>query len=495
MSAVKANSLYDNMFLQLGIGLLTALLIVYMQFKLEPVLLLGVTFAPLVLIIAFRKPYITAILFMGFSFFRIHEAYPVVKPLKLILFTSLLSLLVLAWHAFLARTIKPVWTRELTWLLVFFGLVTLAIPFSFDPDVALKYWQTVYVKIIIMVPAIAWLIRSASDFNWTNRIIITGGVLIALRAIYNKHYGIGLVEGTRVSIGRPVVESPFNLEDPFLPKNYLFSGNDAIAVLADPNDLALVLLFPLGFAAAFLVYRSGKLNLLFGLLGVPLISMGIIATQSRGGLLGMLAALGIIGLRLIKSKVALGLLGGIAFVGLFLAMGIGDRSSGGFAELSKTGGIDESSMGRIIAWQAALNMAFSHPLNGVGLNNFVEAFSTYTLSWPGMNKAVHSTWFGVLAETGLPGIIAFVTMLTLTIKTAVGDLFSIADSDAPNEVKAAALAQVAGLASFCTAGTFLTQGFTWPIYILIALTIAIHQYAATELPGKGRDDLTCRAIA
>ncbi|OYW60074.1 MAG: hypothetical protein B7Y84_07350 [Azorhizobium sp. 32-67-21] len=37
----------------------------------------------------------------------------------------------------------------------------------------------------------------------------------------------------------------------------------------------------------------------------------------------------------------------------------------------------------------------------------------------------------------------------------------------------AAYALAAGLAGFCVSGTFLTQGFTWPFYIIFALTIAL----------------------
>jgi hypothetical protein len=33
----------------------------------------------------------------------------------------------------------------------------------------------------------------------------------------------------------------------------------------------------------------------------------------------------------------------------------------------------------------------------------------------------------------------------------------------------------AGLAGFCVSGTFLTMGFTWPVYILLALAVALSQ--------------------
>jgi hypothetical protein len=36
-----------------------------------------------------------------------------------------------------------------------------------------------------------------------------------------------------------------------------------------------------------------------------------------------------------------------------------------------------------------------------------------------------------------------------------------------------AQALVAGIAGFVVSGTFLTQGFTWPVYILLALAVAV----------------------
>jgi hypothetical protein len=41
-------------------------------------------------------------------------------------------------------------------------------------------------------------------------------------------------------------------------------------------------------------------------------------------------------------------------------------------------------------------------------------------------------------------------------------------------------ALLSGMVGFCTSGTFLTQGFTWPLYILMALTIALTHYLQQE---------------
>jgi len=52
---------------------------------------------------------------------------------------------------------------------------------------------------------------------------------------------------------------------------------------------------------------------------------------------------------------------------------------------------------------------------------------------------------------------------------------------------------VAGIAGFCVAGTFLTQGFTWPIYILLALTAATSRYASGLTGGQAEDKAESRA--
>ncbi len=52
----------------------------------------------------------------------------------------------------------------------------------------------------------------------------------------------------------------------------------------------------------------------------------------------------------------------IGLLALIVLAGISDRASGGAAEE----GVDESAMGRIYAWQAAINMAIANPFTGVG---------------------------------------------------------------------------------------------------------------------------------
>ncbi len=415
---------------------------------------LAIAIAPVAVVIAFRMPFALCLTFIIFSFFRIHEAFPVLNPLRIPSLVAIPTLAVLAWQVLLSREIRPFWSRELTCFAWFFALTTVGVAFAINRPTALTYWTATYWKIGIMTLAIAWLVRRPSDFLSASKAFIVAGIAVSCVAISNKLQGIGLVEETRVTISREMG-----------------------SVLGDPNDLALVLSFPLAFAASLIFSRLGRLNQLLGMVGVALMVWAIICTQSRGGLLAIMGVAGVVGWRSVKSKALLISVAAVAAMGLFLAMGIDKRASGGAHEE----GIDESAMGRIYAWGAAWKMATTRPLTGVGLDNFVANYFFYSDHWDGTNHAVHSTWFNVLAETGFPGLIVFVAMVAVCIRSVLGSAAEIKRARGPPAMAAITLALLAGMTGFCLAGTFLTQGFTWPIYILVGLTAAAARYVREDL--------------
>ncbi|MFB2960786.1 O-antigen ligase family protein, partial [Aeromonas jandaei] len=152
-----------------------------------------------------------------------------------------------------------------------------------------------------------------------------------------------------------------------------------------------------------------------------------------------------------------------------------DPALGGAAE----SGVDASAMGRIYAWQAAWGMALGHPLVGVGLSNFYYNYFFYSPHWDGLNHAVHSTWFGVLAETGFVGLTLFVCMVAVSLRQA----WCCQLAGMPPAVITAMQGVMASMVGFVISGSFLTQGFTWPIYLELALAVAAIKYvqqAATE---------------
>ncbi|WP_047043929.1 O-antigen ligase family protein [Vibrio mexicanus] len=416
----------------------------------HPAVPIVLAFLPLGALFVLSQTFWLVTLFVLFSFFRIHEAFPVLYSLKIPLLLSMGALSALLWHTLISRTIKVYWHHSLTWMAVFWGLVILGIVFASNKGLAINLFKGIYWKIIVMTLAIAWLVNTDKNLGRIAVLIVLSGILIGSVALSNQANGIGLVEGTRVTIGR-----------------------DLGSMLGDPNDLSLVLMFPLAFAIG--LTTTLRMNIFIRILGaiaIAVLMAAVIATQSRGGLLGSLAVFGIFAIKLIRSKALLITLGVIGALALFAMAGISDRASGGAAEE----GIDASAMGRLYAWEAAFYMAVDNPITGVGLNNFYANYFFYSQHWDGLNHAVHSTWFGVLAETGFVGLIVFIITITSLIKTARGTIKRIDQNPlmySPS-LNACANAVYAGLIGTIVSGTFLTQGFNWPIYILAALTVAVN---------------------
>ncbi|TCT06568.1 O-antigen ligase family protein [Aquabacter spiritensis] len=399
-----------------------------------------------ILVVAgFKRPAIPCLFFVIFSFLRVHEAFPFLIPWRIPQLLAQLSIVVVFWHLVLARSMKPFWSRELALFAAFFLITTATIVTSTNREQSYVQWADVYLKIGVIVLVLTWSTRAATDFQLIARILTLFGAAVSLVAIDNWFDGEGLVEGTRVTIGRAMG-----------------------SVLGDPNDLSLALLFPLSFAVALAVGRVNVVDRLIGLAGTSTILLGILFTQSRGGLLGVAALFAVFASRMIKSKILLIGIGAAAVVFLFVVAGIGGRSSGGAGQ-----GIDESSEGRLNAWHTAWNMAVARPLTGVGLGNFADNYWEFTPYWDGKAHAVHSTWFGVLAETGFPGLLVFLAMVGTTGLVSWRCLKMVNRPGADPRLHTAAAALSAGLASFCVSGTFLTQGFTWPFYIIFALTISL----------------------
>ncbi len=420
----------------------------------NPIFGLAAALAPLGLLLVLSQTFWFILFFIVFSFFRIHEALPQLYSLKIPLLLSMGSLLGILWHLFISKQLKPYWHPALTWLVVFWVIATISVVFASNKAVAMAYFKGIYWKIIIMTLAILWSVNTSRHLSIISVVLILAGLLVSCVALYNSANGIGLVEGSRVTIGR-----------------------DFGSMLGDPNDLALVLMFPFAFSISAVLTRGNSIpfRIICAVICFVLFS-AIIATQSRGGLLGIMGVCGIFGLRYIKSKALLAAIAVVGAAGLHILGGISDRSSGGAAEE----GIDASAMGRIYAWEAAFYMAVENPLTGVGLDNFFVNYFFYSKHWDGLNHAVHSTWFGVLAETGFLGLIVFIGVIVKLIRTAKGtiDKISLNQDAYPVPCTTMANAVYAGLVGTIVSGTFLTQGFNWPIYLLGALTISVAQIAS-----------------
>lgn len=334
------------------------------------------------------RPFELLLGFVVLSYFRIPEAFPALYPLHLPELVAVAALAALGWQLFGTRRIRPFWPAELTLFALLFAHVGLSVLFASNRETAFGFWSGYYVKVGIVTPAIAWLAGGPRQYGLASRAFVLAGIVVGAVALWNKAHGIDLVEGSRVTIGR-----------------------ELDSVLGDPNDLALVLLFPTSFALGLALTRGiPALGRLFGLGGFVILVPAILATQSRGGLIGLAAVLAVFVRRRIRSKPLLALLMAASVTALFAVAGVDRRVE----VAADAGGIDESAQSRLWAWETAFKMALAHPLTGVGIATFKDNYFFYTEHWAGIPYVAHSTWFEVLAETGFPGLLLYASMIGLT---------------------------------------------------------------------------------
>ena len=70
---------------------------------------------------------------------------------------------------------------------------------------------------------------------------------------------------------------------------------------------------------------------------------------------------------------------------------------------------------RFASWEAAYQIALDYPLFGVGVRNSPEISAQYGTDMEG--RVIHSQLLQILADTGFPGLIIYLVLLTLTMRS------------------------------------------------------------------------------
>jgi len=190
-----------------------------------------------------------------------------------------------------------------------------------------------------------------------------------------------------------------------------------------PNPYAGYINLPLSIALALMLLGSNwKTRILAGAT-VFFLATAELLTQSRGGEIAIAAALlfivivGFPRLRIVVGLVSLAsLVGAVAYlVGLIptyffnsilTRLGLVDIS------LSKPTDQTFSTAERLAHWIAGLHMFFDHPLLGVGIGNYAQAYPQYfvTIFTDPLGHA-HNYYINIAAETGSIGLIVYILFI------------------------------------------------------------------------------------
>jgi O-antigen ligase len=406
--------------------------------------------------------YLGLLAFTAVLLLRPQDQIPVLNPLHLAEICAVMGIAPMILHR-VARRQRVFRVTPETSGMVLFGLAILGTaPFSIWPGGALDVFVGNYLKILIVFVLMLNTLttpRRLDQITWL--ILVCCGYISAL-AVVNYARGTNLVENGRLA--GPV------------------SG-----IFGNPNDLALnmVTFLPAAVLVAMTPrYRSGRRLLAAGIAALMLAT--IVFTKSRGGMIGLTAAL--LALVLLGRKVRSGF-GVIAVAAVLVAMPFAPASF--WARMSSI--LDEqqdrvqftgSSEARRILMQEGIDAFLDRPFTGVGAGQFQNYNPPERRErW----RETHNALIQVAAETGIVGLAAFSflvvcaaiaaaatrRMLTRPRRPSAPDpLQHVLSEDDRQALYSHTVAMTAGLVGWFVCALFASVAYNWTFYYLLALIVA-----------------------
>ncbi len=284
--------------------------------------------------------------------------------------------------------------------------------------------------------------------------------------------------------------------------------------VGDQNEASLALNVVMPFAFFSLLLSKGFVQRVIFAVMVGLMATAVVAGFSRGGFLSLVAVLTYCLALAPRKKVAVAICVVLVLAGLMFIPGTYWEEMATIDDTIKGYGPSHRDL-RFEYWEVAMEMFYQNPLLGVGLGNFPYNTNDYQSEEQRQQlqrglggTAVHSLYFGILAELGIAGFTLFMAMLWYNLKdtgyiirtakawerskAAERDGFQkIEDEAMLDDLRRAssyAHAIRAGLLGYLVAGTFLTV-FTYPYFwIYTALTVALKTAVDNRL-GANRVEL------
>jgi putative inorganic carbon (hco3(-)) transporter len=422
-------------------------------------MLLGILLGLVILVavlLAFRKPYAFALIYIWFEFFRPKNVAPWAfgsSELPMIIGIATVLALVLTSPQRL-RTLSA----ELVLCVLFAGWMTWTTTSAIVPGAWLKWdWA---VKAVLFSALLAHFTHTKEELEAAifTMIAASAGQItaVALKTLtgdtgYQSNLGI---IGGNTGLGE---SSTLGLYCSMLIPLILFFGQHSI--LVGENKAAIWVSRAIAaFCALSLIGTFARTALITGF-----ISITAVTTRKRGLIFSLM-------------------IGAIAIIGLSVALVStqwGDRMLTTFAYSE-----DESAMGRVAVWLWTIDYVQSHPFGGGFLidqtNNFTVETDTDAGSLTVKGKAFHSIYFEVLGEQGLPGIALFLSIIGISfLKTfKVWNHFRKTDKSGwAHELSSALM-----IAWVCllVGGNFVGIAYLQFVWMMVAFSAALHRVAIIE---------------
>jgi putative inorganic carbon (hco3(-)) transporter len=383
------------------------------------------------LLIIAARPYWGLIFFIGLVYIRPEESFPALAGMRLTLVVSLITLCALWFQLFLNR--ERMAQTPTNGMIIGFGLVTIASSLTTG---ILVETATEISKLVILVILVLNLVRTPGQYRVLVNALIVFTTYLACYSIYLYFTGQAL-QGVHEGVER----------------------SKATGIFGDPNDLAATIIAGLALALSQLTF-IGKAIRWFYVLISGIMLWAILLTNSRGGMLALLAVVG--GFVLVFSHRK----------GLAIVLAILVSSSIFLLAPSRMTNFDSeeaSANSRFVFWDNAISQLRSHPIMGVGYQQFAD-----------LNEGMvaHNSFVQCFAELGLSGYFFWIGCIYYCFRRrTTKDGIQESSNTAQRELLGARLA----LMGYLSACFWITRTFGPIMCMMFSLPIA-QQLAYSKPP-------------
>lgn len=391
-------------------------------------------------------------LFTVLLYFRPYELFPNLAYTKGIAYwVAAATLLVFLPSQFVAEGNLTARPREVNLVLLLTLAALLSVPLAIDRPEA---WQafTDYLKVVLMFIVMVNVMRTRRRMMIIMLLSLAVGCLVSVGAINAYHLGLFTDNGQRVK--------------------GLIGG-----MFENSNDMALhlVIMTPLASALIF-SSRNIFIKLLFAAMAVLMIA-GNVVTLSRGGLLGLTGALGVLLWKLGSRHrlLVFGLALSIVFSLIVFMPGMMIERIASIYDPSSDMSASGSALGREALLYRSIVVMLRHPLLGVGMGNFHNLATT--------NQVTHNAYTQIGADVGIPAMVLYTLFILAALKRTQGIEQETLAEEHHSHYYYLSIGLQASLIGYMISSFFLSVGHLPYLYYLVGYAVCLHRiYEARTRP-------------
>ncbi|MEN9581009.1 MAG: hypothetical protein RJA70_4018 [Pseudomonadota bacterium] len=237
-----------------------------------------------------------------------------------------------------------------------------------------------------------------------------------------------------------------------------------VGTLRDPNEVALFVSTTLPFAVAFYQRRRSKKRLWLVLTMIPLTAYTVFLSQSRGGMIVLVAVLLVFAVNQFGLRKTL--LTGLPLAAIAAMVGLAGLIGG-----DERADADASTQLRIECMRTGMHLFLNYPASGVGFEQFTQYHG----------QTAHNSYILTAAETGIPGMVLWTSVCFLALKNTWNGLRKFVSPEAE-------VAQIWGRAlttsmvGMAIGILFLSLSYEYLLWVFLALCGAYVEAVRAHAP-------------